>query len=63
MVVEAVGGRSRSEEKSKGQTFTPRLEIVQMRRDSHFSLRHDGDGRFERTTREIVAAPAAWLDY
>jgi hypothetical protein len=43
MVVEAVGGRSRSEEKSKSRTFPPRLEIPQQRRDFHFFHRSGGD--------------------
>jgi len=38
-VGEAGGGRSRSEEKSKSGTFPPRLEILQVRRDFHFSHR------------------------
>jgi hypothetical protein len=45
MVVEAVGGRSRSEEKSKSGTFPPRLEIPQERRDFHFFHRPGGDGQ------------------
>jgi hypothetical protein len=45
MVVEAVGGRSRSEEKSKSGTFPPRLEISQERRDFHFFHRPGGDGQ------------------
>ena len=44
VVVEGVGGRSRSEEKSKSRTFPPRLEIPQERRDSHFFHRLCGDG-------------------
>src|ERR1035437_415408 len=39
-VGEEGGGRCRSEEKSKGRTFPPRLEIPQEQRDSHFSHRH-----------------------
>ena len=42
MVGEGVGGRSRSEEKSKSGTFPPRLEIPQERRDSHFFHRPGG---------------------
>jgi hypothetical protein len=45
MVVEAVGGSSRSEEKSKSGTFPPRLEIPQQRRDVHFFHRPGGDGQ------------------
>jgi hypothetical protein len=48
----SVGGRCRSEEKSKSGTFPPRLEIPQERRDFHFFHRPGGDGQVLKQRQE-----------
>jgi hypothetical protein len=45
-VGEEVGGRCRSEEKSKNGTFPPRLEIPQVQQDFHFSHRPCRDDQY-----------------
>src|ERR1039458_8876163 len=62
MVVEAVGGRSRSEEKSKSGTFPPRLEIPQKRRG--FQLLHPPPGsRKSGGISTSSTAPAATVKF
>jgi hypothetical protein len=45
-VGEEGGGRSRSVEKSKSRTFSPRLEILHVQQDFHFSHRPCRDGQY-----------------
>src|SRR6202790_2233318 len=64
MRVEGVGGRSRSEEKSKSRTFPPRLEIPQERRDSHFFHRLFGDGQYlKKDERDCESHAAHFISY